>query len=104
MLACLALLDSWRYDFESGLPETVLNLILPLVWGVLIALAVQLDPLTSDTAFWLTRPYRRPALLAAKILFRRRHHTFAGADRACIHSQFRMAFDVSVRSCGGRSC
>jgi hypothetical protein len=68
LLTALALLDAWRYDFEAGLAETVLNIVLPLAWSLLIAVAVQLEPMTSDTAFWLTRPYRRSALLAAKLL------------------------------------
>jgi hypothetical protein len=69
LLACLAMLDAWRFDYEVGLAETALNLLVPLAWSVLIALAVQLDPLTSDKAFWLTRPFRRSSLVAAKVLF-----------------------------------
>lgn len=69
LLACLTVMDAWRFDWEVGLAETLLNLLVPLAWAVLIALAVQLDPLTSDKAFWLTRPVRRPALLFAKLLF-----------------------------------
>ncbi len=69
LLACLTMLDAWRFDWEVGLAESVLNLLVPLAWAVLIALAVQLDSLTSAKAFWLTRPVRRPALFAAKLLF-----------------------------------
>ena len=69
LLGALAVLDAWRYDSQSGLAETALNILLPIVWAVLIASAVQLEPLTSDRAFWLTRPYRIPDLVAAKALF-----------------------------------
>ena len=69
VVAALARLDTWRYDYEVGLAETVLNILLPLAWSMLIAVAVHQEPLTSDTAFWLTRPYRRPALFAAKVVF-----------------------------------
>ncbi len=69
LVLALGLLDAWRYDAEAGLADTVLNIVLPLAWGILIALAVQLEPLTEDRAFWLTRPYTRPVLLAAKVLF-----------------------------------
>jgi hypothetical protein len=69
LAAALAQLDIWRYDYEAGLAETALSILLPLAWSMLIALAVHQEPLTSDTAFWLTRPYRRPPLLAAKVLF-----------------------------------
>jgi hypothetical protein len=69
LLTALTVLDAWRYDYQAGLAETVLNLLVPLSWAVLIALAVQLEPLTSDTAFWLTRPYRRTSLLLAKVAF-----------------------------------
>jgi hypothetical protein len=69
LLAPLAQLDAWRYDYEAGLAETVLNILVPLAWSLLIALAVQQEPLISDTAFWLSKPYRRGALLASKVLF-----------------------------------
>jgi hypothetical protein len=69
VLAALTQFDVWRYDYEAGLAETVLNILLPLAWSLLIALAVQQEPLISDTAFWLSKPYRRGALLGSKLLF-----------------------------------
>jgi hypothetical protein len=69
LLVVLTVLDVQRFDYESGLLESVLNVLLPLAWAVLICLGVHLEPLTSDTAFWLTRPYRRTALFMAKLAF-----------------------------------
>jgi hypothetical protein len=69
LLGALTTLDARRFDYYASWTETLLNLILPLAWAVLIALAVHLEPLTLDTAFWVTRPYRRSTLFAAKLLF-----------------------------------
>ena len=68
-LATLLVLDSWRYDSQAGLSETALNLFVPLAWSLLIASSVHIEPLTTDNAFWLTRPYRRSTLLVAKLAF-----------------------------------
>ena len=52
-----------------GSTEGWLNLVLPLAWACVIALAVLEEPLAGDRHFWLTRPHRWPALLAAKVIF-----------------------------------
>ncbi len=39
-----------------------------IAWWVLIARLIQGEPLTDDRAFWLTRPYGRWRLFAAKAL------------------------------------
>ena len=69
LLALLARTDRWRADPMIGATEGWLNLLLPMAWACLIALAVLEEPLTGDRHFWLTRPHRWPALLAAKVLF-----------------------------------
>jgi len=69
LLALLAREDGWRADWVPSPTEGWLNLLLPLAWACLVALAVEQEPLTGDQQFWLTRPYRRPALFAAKALF-----------------------------------
>ena len=68
-LAMLARMDVWRDDRLPGPLEGMLNLLLPVAWCYLIALAVQQEPLVGDRQFWITRPIPRPALLAAKMLF-----------------------------------
>ncbi|MBM3801753.1 MAG: hypothetical protein FJW26_05495 [Acidimicrobiia bacterium] len=40
-----------------------------IVSSVVLVRLVQADSLVSSTAFWLTRPISRPALLASKLLF-----------------------------------
>ncbi len=69
VLASLARLDRWRSDYMPGAAEGYLNLLMPVVWAALLGLAVELDPLAGTTQFWITRPCRRGALLAAKLLF-----------------------------------
>jgi len=69
LLAMLASADRWRLDTMVGAAEGWLNLVLPLAWACLIALAVLEEPLAGDRHFWLTRPHRWPALLAAKFIF-----------------------------------
>jgi len=48
--------------------EGWLNLLLSAVWACLAALLVLQDPLVGDRHFWMTRPLRWPALLAAKLI------------------------------------
>ena len=69
LVAALGHIDRWRADWLVGSAEGLLNLLLPLAWACLIALAVHGEPLAGDRHFWLTRPYRWPALLGSKILF-----------------------------------
>ena len=69
LLATVTLADRWRFHSEFGSTEGWLNLVVPLVWACLIALAVLEEPLAGDRHFWLTRPHRWPTLLAAKLIF-----------------------------------
>jgi hypothetical protein len=46
-----------------------LYILLPIAWWLTIAHVVQAESLAGDRAFWLTRPYSRWSLLAAKALF-----------------------------------
>ena len=52
-------------DSAAGLVTFVLTL---AIW-YLVVLAVQQEPLPGDRQFWLTKPYSRLQLLAAKVLF-----------------------------------
>lgn len=47
----------------------LLNLLLPLSWGLLVVRAVQDEAPVGDRQFWVTRPYRWKELLTAKLLF-----------------------------------
>jgi hypothetical protein len=69
LLAMLAWADRWRTDSTVGSTEGWLNILLPLAWACVLALAVLEEPLIGDRHFWLTRPHRWPALLSAKLLF-----------------------------------
>ena len=69
LLTTLTLADRWRVNSMFGSTEGWLNLVVPLAWACLIALAVLEEPLAGDRHFWLTRPHRRSALLAAKLAF-----------------------------------
>jgi hypothetical protein len=40
-----------------------------VIWPLLICLLIQEEPLIGDRQFWITRPYSRASLLAAKALF-----------------------------------
>ncbi|MGJ5820617.1 hypothetical protein [Paludibaculum fermentans] len=68
-LAALSWLDSWRTDWLIDAPEGWLNLLLPLAWACLTAMVVQEEPLADPDHFWITWPYRWPALLGSKVLF-----------------------------------
>lgn len=69
VLALLSWHDIDRYDFVPGPTEGLLNLLLPAVWAYLIAAVIHEEALVGDRQFWITRPYPRPTLLAAKLLF-----------------------------------
>lgn len=60
------------YTVETGRDNTIANLVallLPLGMWVLTALLVLEEALPGDKQDWLTRPYQRSRLLAAKVLF-----------------------------------
>ncbi len=67
--ARLMYVDATRDDAVASSQEGWLNLLLPLAWACLIALAVHEDSLLGDRQFWVSRPYRWPVLLASKLLF-----------------------------------
>lgn len=69
VLGALARQDRWRSDQLAGPVENYLNLLVPILWGCLVALAVEQDPVPGERQFWITRPFRRGAMLAAKLLF-----------------------------------
>jgi len=69
LLAAVGCLDARRAEVLPGIVESLLNLVIPLVWACLIAQAVQAEALVGDREFWMTRPYRWPRLLAANALF-----------------------------------
>lgn len=52
----------------QGVAVSLLTNLLPLAWAVLIARLIHSEPPASDRSFWLTRPYSRASLLAAKAL------------------------------------
>jgi hypothetical protein len=69
VLGALARQDRWRLDWGPGATEGYLNLLVPILWGCLVALAVEQDPIPGDRQFWITRPFRRTSLVGAKLLF-----------------------------------
>jgi len=68
-LGALSWHDRSRSDWLPGPTEGYLSLLAPLVAALLLALAVEQEPIAGDRQFWLTRPYSRGALLGAKLLF-----------------------------------
>ena len=49
--------------------SVLLTIFLPVVWWLLIAAGIFQEVIPGDTQFWLTRPYSRRRLIAAKLLF-----------------------------------
>jgi hypothetical protein len=49
--------------------DTAFGFLMLLVWGILVGMLIQAEPLVGDRHFWLTRPYSWRSLLAAKLLF-----------------------------------
>src|SRR6266581_3159499 len=69
LLGLAGLLDPKYTHLSSSLPEQLLWVVLPLAcWNLVIA-AIHEEPLLGDRVFWLTRPYTRAGLAAAKGLF-----------------------------------
>ena len=52
----------------SGL-QRILTLLAPAAWWFLLVSLIHEEALPGIRQFWLTRPYRRSALLGAKLLF-----------------------------------
>jgi hypothetical protein len=70
LLLCVALVattaKAWSWPPTSN---SFISPLLLLAWILVIARLIQNEPVPGDRQFWLTRPYQRPALLAAKLLF-----------------------------------
>jgi hypothetical protein len=47
----------------------ILNILIPITWWILVSRVVHEENLVGDRQFWITRPYRWPSLLCAKLLF-----------------------------------
>jgi hypothetical protein len=60
--------DPRLYMYNAGFDDW-LNLALPLVWSVLIALAIQEDSLVGDRQFWVALPCGWRPMMAAKGVF-----------------------------------
>jgi len=69
LLGTLARLDRWRSDWLISPTEGYLNILIPIAWACLIALAVEQDAIPGDRQFWITRPFRTRSIFAAKALF-----------------------------------
>jgi hypothetical protein len=67
-LALLAWLDSQRADYVPSPIEGILNLVVPGIWIYLVALAIHQENPSDGAQFWITRPYPRVKLVAAKAL------------------------------------
>ena len=71
--ACSAPLQ-WNFHAGRSSPSLVLvpvllRAVLPISWLVVISRLVHDESLVGDRQFWISRPYRWQALLAAKVLF-----------------------------------
>ena len=53
----------------STIFQTVLYVLIPVSWWILVSRVVHEENLVGDRQFWITRPYRWPNLLSAKVLF-----------------------------------
>jgi hypothetical protein len=76
MVAGAAVLDVRNRPFavrgqggETAAVSALLAIFLPVGFAFLVAMAIFEETLPGDRQFWLTRPYRWPELLAAKIVF-----------------------------------
>ena len=69
ILGVLTVQDLQRHDYIAGPMESLLNWLVPAAWYYLLAMAVHQESPASDRQFWLTRPYPRGWLFAAKMFF-----------------------------------
>jgi hypothetical protein len=76
MLAALTAAFAWSTivndPYTPGALANYLHLasaILPITWWPIMCVLIQDEPLVGDRQFWVTRPYSRWSLLAAKALF-----------------------------------
>lgn len=74
-LAALTYMWAWanipasRADLPANRYAAFAGAVLIVGWWYLISLLVHDEPLTGDRQFWITRPYSRGSLVAAKLLF-----------------------------------
>jgi hypothetical protein len=72
VLTVLTCAWAWAHtvqDVRMASYRSLAGMILTLGWWYLIARLVHEESLTGDRQFWITRPYSRVSLLAAKVLF-----------------------------------
>ncbi|WP_263375901.1 ABC-2 family transporter permease [Granulicella aggregans] len=83
ILISLALLAAFAhvslFSYQPGMPRPefflypifniILIVLIPITWWILVSRVVHEENLVGDRQFWITRPYRWPSLLGAKILF-----------------------------------
>jgi hypothetical protein len=69
LMASYAAADSRSHLAQPAEPfwADILWIAVPLSWWMLTAAAIQFEAIPGDRQFWLTRPYSRKSLLAAKI-------------------------------------
>jgi hypothetical protein len=64
---------AWNFADTSNTPlhlfASLLNILIPIIWLVIIARLIHDEALVGDTQFWITRPYKWASLLSAKLLF-----------------------------------
>src|ERR1017187_570553 len=74
-LAALTYMWAWaniaesRGDLPANRYAGFASVVLIVGWWYLVSLLVHDEPLTGDRQFWITRPYSRGSLAAAKLLF-----------------------------------
>jgi len=56
-------------SIDWGLSGSILTLLVPVSWWLLITRVILAESLVGDRQFWLTRPYEWRKLLGAKVLF-----------------------------------
>jgi hypothetical protein len=59
----------WRTDYNGVFNNISISSFVVLAWWYLVARVVHEEPLVGDREFWLSRPYSRKSLVAAKCLF-----------------------------------
>src|SRR5579863_636659 len=68
-IALVLLLVAAFAQFQTSEREDLPNVLIPLAWLYLIGRVIQAEALPGYKQFWITRPYSRSSLFAAKMLF-----------------------------------